>query len=92
MSDPAILFVKPKAISQRDKKSLSAAGVIVVEVEDPNAVKFVRAAAELSSTSLLAAATDAIHAAGFDSVKVAFAKGVIQAIRAKAPPIDEQRS
>lgn len=83
MSDPAILFVKPQAISQRDKKTLAAAGVIVVELDDPLSVKFVRASSELSSTSLLAAATDAINGAGYDSVKVAFAKGIIQAIRAK---------
>lgn len=88
MTDPAILFIRPKAISQRDKKALSGAGVIVVEVEDPNAVKFVRATTELSSTALLAAATDAINASGYESVKVAFAKSVIAAIRAAKPSTD----
>ena len=56
MSDPAILFVKPKAISQRDKKALQAAGIFVIEVDDVNNVKFVRAYAEMSTTEMLQAA------------------------------------
>lgn len=61
MSEPVILFVKPKAISARDKKALSNAGVIVVEVDDPSAVKLTRAAAEISSTQMLALAARAIR-------------------------------
>jgi hypothetical protein len=60
MNDPAILFIKPKAISQRDKKTLQAAGVIVVEVEDVNSVKFVRPHAEMSTTEILNAAMVAV--------------------------------
>lgn len=65
MSDPAILFVKPKAISQRDKKTLQAAGVVVVEVDDVNNVKFVRANAELSTTEMLNAAMVAMSKSGY---------------------------
>lgn len=35
MTDPTILFVKPNAISAKDKAALRKAGVIVVEVENP---------------------------------------------------------
>jgi hypothetical protein len=60
MSDPAILFVKPQAISDRDKKALQKAGVIVVEIADPASVKFTRAAAEISGSEMLMVALRAI--------------------------------
>lgn len=43
MGEPSVLFVKPQAIKSADKKLLSAAGVIVVEIDDPSAVRFVKA-------------------------------------------------
>jgi hypothetical protein len=82
VTDPAILFVKPKAISQRDKKALQSAGVIVVEVENPSDMRLTRANADLSSTQLLVCATQAIAGSGSDYVKVLFAKAICAAISA----------
>lgn len=79
MKDPSILFVKPKAISNADKKSLTAAGIVVVEVEDPQAVKFVRAATEISHSALLVAAMDAMLKSGYYAE---FGKAVGIAIKA----------
>ena len=82
--DPAILFVKPQAISVSDKRALQRAGVVVVEVNDVDDVKFVRAHAELSSSELLACAARAIHDiqdGDFGSnVKKAFANAVCAAL------------
>jgi hypothetical protein len=87
VSDPAILFVKPKAISSRDKKTLQAAGVIVVEIEDLSAAKFVRAHAELSSTALLKAAAEAMGKVGNRDVFEAFSRAVCSAIQAEHGPL-----
>lgn len=64
MNDPAILFVKPKAISNADKKVLREAGVIVVTVDDVANVKFARAHAELTGGELLLAAAKGIKSSG----------------------------
>lgn len=61
MGEPAILFVKPKAISQSDKKSLRAAGVLVIEIDDPANAKFTRAGSEIDSTEMLSLAARAIR-------------------------------
>ena len=82
MGDPAILFVKPKAISARDKKALQSAGVIVVEIDNPQDAKFVRAGAELSGSALLLAATQAIETATFESVRAEFGRAVCAAVQA----------
>ena len=60
MSDPSILFVKPGAISAEDKSTLKESGVIVVEIGDPSAVKFIKASTELSGGDILRAACEAI--------------------------------
>jgi len=52
-NDPAILFVKPKAIRTADKTALKRAGVLVIEVDDPQSIKFTRAYAEIDSFVLL---------------------------------------
>lgn len=83
MNDASILFVKPKAISQRDKKALQAAGVIVVEVEDVNNVKFVRAHAELSTTEMLSAAMVAVSKSS--NALDAFGRAVNFALLSKRP-------
>ena len=83
MSDPAILFVKPKVISSRDKKTLQAVGVIVIEIENPADAKFTRAYAELDGSDLLLAAVQAIPGASFTSVRDAFAKAVCAAVAAR---------
>jgi hypothetical protein len=60
MSDASVLFVKPQAISDRDKRRLERNGIVVVEIEDPDAVKLVKAGYELSHSDLLAAAARAL--------------------------------
>lgn len=87
MSDPVILFVKPKAISQRDKKALKTAGVLVVEVANVADVKLVRAHAELSGSDLLLSALAAIKNSG-DYSKKLFSDAICAAIDAttKAKP------
>jgi hypothetical protein len=86
-TDPAILFVKPKAISAADKDALQKAGVIVIEIDDPQAVKLVRAHAEIPQSALLGAAASAISSPGTSAsttrdVEVAFARNVCAAIAA----------
>lgn len=61
MSDVAVLFAKPGSVKPADKRALSKAGIIVVEVADPADVKFVRAATELPAGDLLAAAASAVN-------------------------------
>ena len=78
--DPTILFVKPKALKPADKKALREVGIIVVEIADPSAVKFVRAGTELSSTQLLSIAAKVIHSATYDGPKIAFGKAVAAAL------------
>lgn len=85
MTDPAILFVKPGTIKGDDKDRLAAAGVVVVEVDDPQSVKLVRAHAELPQSALLEAAALAINEPGvgrssLSEVRVAFAENVCKAI------------
>ena len=90
MSDPAILFVKPGAVRASDKSKLSKAGVLVVEVEDPQAVRLVRAGPaveELSHGALLAAAAQAIQESGSTtSADYAFGRAVSAAIIAAHRP------
>lgn len=83
MSDPAILFVRPGAIKPRDRKALQAAGVVVIEVDDPLNMKFVRASTELSGGALLVAAAKAISESGYNtSAKELFGKALVEAIKA----------
>ena len=95
MSDPSILFVKPKAISQRDKKALQGAGVIVVEIDDPTSAKLVRAGTEVDGGAMLNAAAYAIANAGYanGNAKELFGKAVCAAIEATfpSPPRDGER-
>lgn len=86
MSDPTILFVKPKAISQRDKKMLSNAGVLIVEIDDPASAKFVRAAAEVSSTEMLAADCAVIYDQSSTATRENFAKAICQVVLSKRTP------
>jgi hypothetical protein len=88
MSDPAILFVKPKAISPRDKKMLSDAGIFVVEIDDPANAKFVRSCAELSTTEMLHAAMVAVSKSS--NALDAFGRAMNAALLAKGPEADPQ--
>jgi len=89
MEDPSILFVKPKAISHADKKALKSAGVIVVELDDPSNVKFIRAGAELNSTELLNVAMQAVSKSS--GALDAFGRAMTSALLAKGPrPTSDQ--
>ena len=86
MSDPAILFIKPKAITAKDKKALQTIGVVVVEVEDPHAVNFVRPHADLNGSELLACAAEAMSKNTWsDESKKYFGGAICKAILAKQP-------
>lgn len=95
MSDPSILFVKPKAIGRQDKEVLREAGVIVVEVADPTAVKFVRAGLEVDGGAILKAAATAIANEGVTTgtAKELFGKAMCAAIEAAypSPPREVER-
>lgn len=88
MIDPTILFVKPKAISGTDKKALRMAGVIVVEVEDPQSVRLMKATTELDGSDLLRAAAKAIydHSSSSEGVRSLFGRAISSAIMSKASP------
>lgn len=81
LSEPTILFVKPKAISDNAKGRLFKAGVIVVEIADPADAKFVRAGVELSSSEMLRCAAEAIMKGGSGQTQIEFAKALCAAIQ-----------
>lgn len=87
MSDPSILFVKPKAISRQDKKVLQEAGVIVIEIDDPSSAKLVRAGVDVDGGAILKAAAHAIANAGYanGTAKELFGNAVCAAIEAAYP-------
>lgn len=87
MSEPSILFVKPKAISAKDKKALQGAGVVVVEIDNPASAKLVRAGAEVDGGAILKAAAHAIANAGYTNgtAKELFGEAVCAAIEATFP-------
>lgn len=88
MTNPTILFVKPKAVSTKDKSALRKAGVIVVEVENPADVKLVKANAELSGSALLLAATRTIAQSEWPNIRTDFGKAVCAALEAAGKPED----
>lgn len=87
MTEPTILFVKPKSISPSDKTQLRKAGVTVIEIEDPSSVKFVRADHELPTNMILGAAAKAILAQdSFTNARQAFGRAMCQAIEDYVKP------
>lgn len=74
MSDPTILIVPPQKLSAKDKRELVKAGVLVIEMDDPQQARLIRAHSELDSTDLLGAAAKAIGQSS--SAETAFAKAV----------------
>jgi hypothetical protein len=83
VADPAILFVKPKAISAEDKNTLKEAGVIVIEIKNLSDAKFVRPYSELDGSELLRAAAKAISESNYTvSAKEAFGRALCAAITA----------
>lgn len=82
MRDPAILFVRPKAIRAEDRAALAKAGVLVIEVDDPRSVKLTRPHAELEGSDLLRCAVETISEIGNSAVQQSFGKRVCDAVRA----------
>lgn len=64
MSDVAVLALKPGQLDAVDRRALRNAGIVVIEVDNPEAVRFMRPAAEISSTEMLAIALRAIKNSG----------------------------
>jgi hypothetical protein len=56
MNEPTLLVVKPGSVSKADKAKLSAAGVIVLEQDDPTSLRLLKPACELTAHDLLLAA------------------------------------
>lgn len=81
MPDPAIIFLKPGAISKQDRNMLRKEGVLVVEIDDPSSVKFVRAHAEMSSSDMLRAAMRAVTYGG-SRVKEVFTNAIAEHVLA----------
>ena len=61
MSEVSIVAVRPKAISVKDKKVLAAAGVIVVEMDEPETLRFLKPNAELDGSDMLLVALEAMQ-------------------------------
>lgn len=80
MSDPAILFVRPDTIKPDDKAVLLAAGVLIVEVENPQDMKFTRAHADLDGDQLLQCAMKALKSS--EAATREFGKALIAATQA----------
>lgn len=76
--EPTIMFVKPGAISADDKATLHGAGVLVIEIDDPQAAKLVRAGVELDAGAMLDAAAKAVRVSRF--AEQAFGVAVADAI------------
>lgn len=73
-SEPTILIVPPQNLSAKDKRELAKAGCIVIEMDDPQQARLIRANAELSSTEMLAAAAKGLGESS--SAREAFAKAI----------------
>jgi len=76
--EPTIMFVRPGAITGDDKATLKGIGVVVIEIDNPQDVKLVRAGVELEAGALLNAAAKAIHKSSYS--EVAFGNLVAEAI------------
>lgn len=80
MSEPTVLFVKPKTISAADRVRLSKIGVTVIETDDPSSCKLVRPVPELAGGEILRAAARTLLHASSDYVRSTFAKNICDAI------------
>lgn len=80
MSDVSVMFVKPNAINNDDKEALRKAEIIVIEIDNPQDAKFVRASAELSTTDMLLCATRTIRKCNSDATRAAFARAICEAL------------
>lgn len=83
MSEISILAVKPGQLREEDRAALREIGVVVVEVSDPADIRFLRPAAELSSSEMLGAALTAITRQG-GTVMSYLGEEIAQAVLAKS--------
>lgn len=60
MGEISIVAVRPKAISAKDKKTLATAGIVVIEMDEPETLRFLKPNAELDGNDLLLAALGAM--------------------------------
>jgi hypothetical protein len=72
------MFVRPGAISADDKSTLHGAGVLVIEIDDPQSAKLVRAGVELEAGAVLNAAAKAVRVSEY--AQRAFGVAVAEAI------------
>jgi hypothetical protein len=90
MSEPTLLVTKLGQLDDADRAMLREAGIIVLEVQRPEEVRFIRPHAELGTSDLLRAAMVAIKAASF-STQSDFAEAVAKAILDKPQPASQSR-
>lgn len=83
MNEPTILPVKPGSVSEADKASLREAGVVVIEHEEPDKLRLLRAGYDLAGGVLLLAAAKALSVGstlGADEQREAFGRNVASAL------------
>ncbi len=85
MSEPTILFVKPGAISGKDKAMLSKASVIVVEIDNPQDARLTRATVDVGHSDLLAIAMRAINSHGCTGPAVDVVRGLTKLLNKETP-------
>jgi hypothetical protein len=91
-----ILIVKPNVLSADDKAALRDVGVVAIEVEQPDEVRFVRAEQELDGGDLALAAMKALaKSSGINSEHLLFTKLIGEALaerkqRAAVPAAQDQ--
>lgn len=74
--ETTILVTKPKQLNAEDKAALRKGGVIVVEAEDPDSVRFLKPNSMIGADGLLYAAMDAITRGRSSTTKEIFADQV----------------
>ena len=77
-----ILVTKPKTLNRKDKDLLRESGVIVVEAENPEEVRFLRPEADLAHGDMLYAAMQAIACGTLENQKEKFANAMAALVKA----------
>ena len=71
-----ILITRPKQLTSRDKKLLREDGVIVIESDDPDSIRFLTPSLEPSTSDLLYAALKTIRKGSWDTPKIKLAERI----------------
>lgn len=77
-----ILVTRPGTLDQKDKELLRESGVIVVEADNPDDVRFLRPEADLAHGDMLYAAMQAIACGTLDNQKEKFANAMAAIVKA----------